>query len=377
MMANNRGKEIRHRLLRYFMDKEHTSSFSVMKLDDIARELRLPEQEIIDQLDILDSQGEIEANRTSGGTAARLTGMGKLTLEKLDGEAKVSGRSTKKQRARSLPTKETFQWDAFICHASEDKDTFVRLLANELMSQGIRIWYDEFTLRIGDSLRRSIDEGLKKSHFGIVVLSHAFFAKEWPQKELDGLVVRERNGQWVILPVWLNVSVEDVARYSLPLVDRVAAKANEGLDKVVAHLLSILRPNSLKQEDMSKPDKKRRKVGGDVPKIAQSVKSPTNSQPTTSTQLPTVFTYSDRGLVNTPPFDIGTSPWKLRFSTNWSGHFAVQLRNDGINLIINQRMTADAIYETYVYGHTGRKLYFSIQNAPVDGVWMLSVIKVT
>lgn len=278
-MANKyKGKEIRHRLLRYLLDKEHTSGFGVMKLDDIARDLGLPEQEIIDQLDILDSQGEIEANRSFGGTAARLTGMGKLTLEKLDGEAKVSGRSTKKQRARSLPTKEAFQWDAFICHASEDKDTFVRLLANELMSQGIRIWYDEFTLRIGDSLRRSIDKGLAKSRYGIVVLSQAFFAKEWPQKELDGLVVRERHGQDVILPVWLNVSVEDVARYSLPLADRVAARASEGLDRVVAQLLGILRPGSLKQGGMSEPGMKQQKVGRDLPKVAQPIKSATRNQ---------------------------------------------------------------------------------------------------
>ena len=172
------------------------------------------------------------------------------------------------------------QWDAFICHASEDKDTFVRQMANALMSQGARIWYDEFTLRIGDSLRRSIDKGLAKSRYGIVVLSHAFFAKEWPQKELDGLVVRERNGQQVILPVWLNVSLEDVAGYSLPLADRVAAKASEGLDRVVAQLLSILRPNPLKQDDMNKPNRKQQKIGGDVLKAAQSVMSPTNGQQT-------------------------------------------------------------------------------------------------
>jgi hypothetical protein len=91
-------------------------------------------------------------------------------------------------------------------------------------------------------------------------------------------VVRERNGQQVILPVWLNVSTEDVAGYSLPLADRVAAKANEGFDKVVAQLLSILRPNSLKQGDLSKADNKRQKAGGDLPNIAQPTKSATHNQ---------------------------------------------------------------------------------------------------
>ena len=44
--------------------------------------------------------------------------------------------------------------DVFISHASEDKDAIVRPLANALISCGLKVWYDEFTLRIGDSLRQ-------------------------------------------------------------------------------------------------------------------------------------------------------------------------------------------------------------------------------
>lgn len=44
--------------------------------------------------------------------------------------------------------------DVFISHASEDKDDFVRSLANSLISHGLNVWYDEMTLRIGDSLRQ-------------------------------------------------------------------------------------------------------------------------------------------------------------------------------------------------------------------------------
>src|SRR4051812_25388888 len=48
-------------------------------------------------------------------------------------------------------------YDAFICHASEDKDAFVRPLAEALQQNHLEIWYDEFTLSIGDSIRRAID----------------------------------------------------------------------------------------------------------------------------------------------------------------------------------------------------------------------------
>jgi len=78
----------------------------------------------------------------------------------------------------------------FICHASEDKEEVARPLAQELRSRDFRVWIDEAEILIGDSLRRKIDEGLASSRFGIVILSPSFFAKEWPQLELDGLAQR-------------------------------------------------------------------------------------------------------------------------------------------------------------------------------------------
>ena len=71
------------------------------------------------------------------------------------------------------------QFDAFISHAWDDKDTFVRKLAERLQKQRIEVWYDEFSLKAGDSLRRSIDFGLSKSRFGVVILSYNFFNKQW------------------------------------------------------------------------------------------------------------------------------------------------------------------------------------------------------
>lgn len=79
------------------------------------------------------------------------------------------------------------EWDVFVSHASEDKD-FVRKLVTALESAGLLVWFDEMMLQAGDSLRRSIDRGLSKSEYGVVVLSNNFFAKEWPKKELDGLI---------------------------------------------------------------------------------------------------------------------------------------------------------------------------------------------
>jgi hypothetical protein len=134
-------------------------------------------------------------------------------------------------------------YDVFICHASEDKDVFVRPLAERLKQSHIEVWYDEFSLKVGDSIRRAIDLGLAKSRFGIVVLSRNFFTKSWPQWELDGLVQRQNTERaHVILPIWYKVRKKDVLSFSPPLADKMAVKADRGLEHVVSQLLKVLKP---------------------------------------------------------------------------------------------------------------------------------------
>lgn len=129
-------------------------------------------------------------------------------------------------------------YDAFISHASEDKISVVKPLATALTRLGYRVWYDEFELRVGDSLRQSIDKGLINSRFGIVVLSPAFFEKNWPQYELNGLTAREIDGHKVILPIWHSVSREGVLGYSPPLADKVALSTARLSIKRIAEALA-------------------------------------------------------------------------------------------------------------------------------------------
>ena len=133
--------------------------------------------------------------------------------------------------------------DVFICHASEDKEEFVRPLAEALRSHHLEVWYDEFALDVGDSLREAIDRGLATSRYGIVVLSPSFFRKRWPKRELNGLVAREMaEDRGVILPVWHHVDRDEVVGFSPPLADLRAAVSAQGLSAVVGQLLKKLQP---------------------------------------------------------------------------------------------------------------------------------------
>jgi hypothetical protein len=133
------------------------------------------------------------------------------------------------------------EWDVFICHASEDKDDFVRPLAEVLSQRGLRVWFDEITIRVGDRLRESIDRGLASSTYGVVVISPNFLAKNWPQWELNGLVAREVEGRNVILPVWHNIDAQDVRQYSPLVADRFAVLSSRGVDHVADELLRVIR----------------------------------------------------------------------------------------------------------------------------------------
>jgi len=137
-----------------------------------------------------------------------------------------------------------YEYDAFISHASEDKDAFVRPLVRHMTGAGLNVWYDEFSLRVGDSLRQTIEKGLAKSRFGVVVLSPAFLEKRWPQQELNGLAALETaDGRNRVLPVWLNLRQPDVAKASPMLADRVALSSDLGIREVAEQLSHQIRSN--------------------------------------------------------------------------------------------------------------------------------------
>jgi Domain of unknown function (DUF1883)/TIR domain len=119
------------------------------------------------------------------------------------------------------------EWDVFISYASEDKTDIARPLYEALTGFGVTVWFDDAELHIGDSLRRRIDQGLANSAFGVVIFSTAFFAKGWPQYELDGIVTRSVAGEQNLLPIWHKVSKDEVRAQSPSLADKVARSTTD------------------------------------------------------------------------------------------------------------------------------------------------------
>lgn len=109
---------------------------------------------------------------------------------------------------------------AFISHDSADK-AIAKNIANSLIKKLCPVWYDEFSLRVGDDLRASIEKGLKECKKCVIILSLSFFSNTgWTKKEFDSIFTREiLEKKALFLPIWYNVNQNDVYEYCPSLLN--------------------------------------------------------------------------------------------------------------------------------------------------------------
>lgn len=167
------------------------------------------------------------------------------------------------EREKSQDGKE---WDVFISHASEDKEEFVRPLAEALQRCGVRVWYDEFELKTGDSLLDSIDKGLKNLKFGIIVCSPCFFEKNWANYELKSLLIRQINDERVILPIWHNIDKDYIREKSLYLLDIKALSTEMPWNDLLDKILETVRLDIINSHLMLKMGEELHKKAKELPK---------------------------------------------------------------------------------------------------------------
>lgn len=140
------------------------------------------------------------------------------------------------------------EYDVFVSHATEDKgsfcDEFVQVLKNKYE---LNVWYDSVSIEWGDSIRTEIDKGLKKSKFGVVILSRSYIKKYWTNYELEGLFQRESNGGKLILPIWHDITKKEVQDFSPSLAGKMAMNTAIMTADEIAERLNQLFEASQKQ----------------------------------------------------------------------------------------------------------------------------------
>ena len=138
------------------------------------------------------------------------------------------------------------EYDVFVSHAWEDKDDFVDEFVDELRNLDIKVWYDTSEIKWGDSMRKRIDDGLRKSKFGVAVLSPNYIkeGKYWTKAELDGLFQIDSIGGKVLLPIWHNLTKKEVMEYSPIIASKLAMNTASMTPKEIADELKKLLTNT-------------------------------------------------------------------------------------------------------------------------------------
>lgn len=236
--------------INFTLNRTKSTSTISSKLKEIKRENKKIQRAKEDQAKLMSelSKKNIELNKA-------LTDLSKAQQKEVEKayaqqEEKLnklySQQKSEMDRLISLPSNKlegSKEYDVFISHSADDKDSYVSELAGELKGAGVTIWYDTDSIGWGQSIRKEIDKGLAYSKYGIVIISPSFIDKYWTNYELDGILNKESTtGNQMILPVWHNVTADQVKKYSYPLAGKLALNtALNTIDDIVKNVKKLIK----------------------------------------------------------------------------------------------------------------------------------------
>ncbi len=143
--------------------------------------------------------------------------------------------------ARHVLSKDKYEYDVFLSHATEDKDDVARPLALALQERGLRVWYDEFEFRIGDNLTAKLNAGINESRSGILILSKDFFGKNWTEHELNTLENLAVTENRVLFPIWHNITEAEIRAYRASLSNIVAlSTATHTVQEIANEIFEVI-----------------------------------------------------------------------------------------------------------------------------------------
>lgn len=143
---------------------------------------------------------------------------------------------------RSVQDKEIIEYDVFLSHSSLDKDIFISELSEKLSNKGLKVFEDVKVFKIGQSQTDMMNMGILNSRFVVIFLSKNFIESGWSQYEFKSFLNREINEKRVIiLPIWHEVSVDEVRQYNPYIVDKYAFNTSkQTMDEMVNQIHQVV-----------------------------------------------------------------------------------------------------------------------------------------
>lgn len=157
-----------------------------------------------------------------------------------------------------------YKYDVFISHAFEDKENIADPLNIALRQAGFKVWYSGTDLKAGDDLEHRIPEAISQSKYGIVILSKDYLKSKWGEKELAQLALLEKTTKRkIILPIWHNVSVNEI-KYTFPFhINRFALHSKSGMALIQLKLIAELKKEEPQLLPVKENSKKRKNKSED------------------------------------------------------------------------------------------------------------------
>lgn len=125
----------------------------------------------------------------------------------------------------------------FISYSHKD-EVFARRLGKELLANNVKVWMDSWGIGVGASIMHTVQDEIKGTRFGCVVLSKNFVESEFCKREIAALFHRELKEKQVII---LPVLIDDCEIPSL-FVDKRYVDFRSGFEKGFAELLGAVLP---------------------------------------------------------------------------------------------------------------------------------------
>lgn len=146
------------------------------------------------------------------------------------------------QVKQSSNKKELIEYDVFLSHSNLDKEEYVSELSDKLTNKGLKVFEDEKVFEMGQSQTQMMNMGILNSRFVVVFLSRNFIKSGWSKYEFISFLNREINEKnIIILPIWHDISIEEVREYNPYLVDKHALSTSKyTIDEMVEKINSVV-----------------------------------------------------------------------------------------------------------------------------------------
>lgn len=135
------------------------------------------------------------------------------------------------------------KYDLFISYSHKDKFDLVIPLVSMLEKRGLRVWFDKFEIKTGDSITDKINEGLIQARFGLIIISPSYIQSNWARQELNAFFKKQITlNKKHVLPIWYNISLEEMFDYFPLLADYRAIRLEDNTNFVfvVSELLEVI-----------------------------------------------------------------------------------------------------------------------------------------